>query len=459
MKKMPLLVSMFLVVFAITNGYAQTKDPISTTLTIYQQNLGVVHQQYEMNIARGQSQISISDIPQSLIPSSVKLDIDGSVLEQNFVNHVTNLGEVLKKNFIGKNIRLISKTGQVIEGTLASIDGSHVIIKRQQGDFMIVPDLLSYNISVEPFPLKSAKYPQLNWVIDSQKKGNQKVGLTYQTHGLNWKAEYTAVLDGKEEQMDLNAWANLSNSTGYEYKNSHIKLVAGDLNLNSGGAIHESMYARAKSDIAVQAPNAMSQRTFSDYHVYDLDRVVDLGINAKKQIRLFKEKTFPIKKEYVFNDRMMGGAGKGKIAINVRLTFENSKSNGLGIPLPSGTFNIYKKDGNNLVLLGQDAISSTPENEKVTLNVGRAFDVEGTQKLAEVRKISDRMNEQDFEITLRNHKDTPIVVTVNRYLNNNSTIIKTSQRYEKVSANLVRFMVSVPKDGSAKLTYTIRNQY
>ncbi len=161
MKKMPLLVSIFLVVFAITNGYAQTKNPISTTLTIYQQNLGVVHQQYEMNIARGQSQISISDIPQSLIPSSVKLDIAGSVLEQNFVNHVTNLGEVLKKNFIGKNIRLISKTGQVIEGTLASIDGSHVIIKRQQGDFMIIPDLWSYNISVEPFPLKSAKYPRI----------------------------------------------------------------------------------------------------------------------------------------------------------------------------------------------------------------------------------------------------------------------------------------------------------
>lgn len=460
MKKMSLLVSILIAVFAINSVYAQSKEPISTTLTIYQQNLGVVHQQFEMNIARGQSHISLSDIPRNLIPSSVKLDIDADVLEQDFKSQNTNIVDVFRKHFIHKNIRLISKTGQVIEGILESVDGGRAVIKRTQGDYMIIPSLWSYNISVESLPEKQVLYPELSWLIDSQKRSRQKVGLTYQTHGLDWNADYTLVLNNDEDKADLNSWANLSNNTGHSYKNVHLKLVAGTLNLNNARLMHESMYARAKSDrMAVQPSNSMSQRGFSDYHIYDLKRDINLGMNVRKQIRLFQERTFPVKKKYIFDDHMMGGSGEGKIAINVQLTFENSESNGLGIPLPSGNFNIYKKDGKNLVLLGQDAITSASKNEKVVLNVGRAFDVEGTQKLAEVRKISDRMNEQDFEINLRNHKDSPVTVTVNRYLNSNATIIRTSMRYEKVSANLVRFEVSVPKNGEARLTYTIRNQY
>lgn len=459
MKKWTSLVLLFLIIWGgATNGYSQSKEPGGTTLTIYHQNIGVVHQQFQMNLAKGLTHIHLSAIPFNLIPSSVILDFDGDVLEQSFENKTVNLGDILKDKYLEKHIRLISKTGSVIEGTLESMNGSQVVLKRTQGDYMIVPDIWSYNISVDHFPVDSVKSPVMTWLVDSHKKGNQVVNLTYQTHGLSWNAEYIGVLNNDENEMKLDAWANLSNHTGHDYQKVHIKLVAGEINVNSNPAFQK--FDRAKNAVmAAQAPGSLAERSFADYHIYDLERNVSLDNNESKQIRLFEEKTFPVKKIYICNDHMMGGSGTNKIPVNVQLKFTNAEKEGLGIPLPAGTFNMYRKDGNNLVLLGKDAITSTAEGEKVTLHVGRAFDVDGTEKLADVRKISDRMSEQDFTLSLRNHKDRSILVEVNRYLNSNSIIIKTSSRYEKISANLVRFMINVPAKGNAKLSYTIRSQY
>lgn len=442
-----------------SSAMAQEMKPKQTSITIYNQNLGIVHQVYRMDIARGASKINITDVPGNLIPSSVNLDLNGEVLEQNFENNSFNTSEAIKKFFLKKHIRLISKTGNVIDGILEAINGSRAIIKRQQGDFILVPDLWSYNIAMDKLPAGFVKQSSLNWLVESRKKGLQDVSLTYQTHGLNWQANYVSVLNDQETKMKLNAWANLSNHTGQNYRDVSVKLIAGTLNLNQPRPVFERMALQAKPKNN-SASDHLSQRSFADYHMYSLNRKVDLSGNSNKEVRLFEEKTVNVTKKYVLEDHFYGSAGhREKANITVQLSLHNTKENNLGLPLPVGQINIYKKENNNLILLGQDHIKPTPENAEITLNLGQAFDIQAEEVVKSYRKISDRMNEQDYVLTINNQKNEAFDVEVKRLINQNSQIKNASLPYKKVSATEYLFKVPVPKKGKATLKYTIQNRY
>ena len=55
----------------------------------------------------------------------------------------------------------------------------------------------------------------------------------------------------------------------------------------------------------------------------------------------------------------------------------NSKTNGLGIPLPKGTIRVFKTDkaDNSLEFIGEDSINHTPKDQKITTTTGNAFDI------------------------------------------------------------------------------------
>ena len=61
----------------------------------------------------------------------------------------------------------------------------------------------------------------------------------------------------------------------------------------------------------------------------------------------------------------------------------------------------------------------------------------------------------EYEITLRNHKDEAITVSVVENLFGDWTITQSSFKHEKESATRARFDVAVPAKGSAELTYTV----
>ena len=118
---------------------------------------------------------------------------------------------------------------------------------------------------------------------------------------------------------------------------------------------------------------------------------------------------------------------------------------------------VYKADGDgSLQLVGEDNIDHTPKDETIKIKMGDAFDVVAERKQTEWRKIAANVYEVGFEISLRNHKEEDVTVSVVEPIPGDWTMLQNSHHYEKVEAHTIRFDVPVKKDGEAKLSYRVR---
>ena len=316
----------------------------------------------------------------------------------------------------------------------------------------MLPNAGNYRFSVGSLPEGLITRPTLLWTVNAPKSGKQNVEISYQTAGMNWHAEYVALLNNDDSKIDLNCWVSIENNSGATYKNANLKLVAGDLNLvnNTPRPTYEmQLMQKGKT-----ASDQFKERGFFEYHIYDLQRPTTLSQNETKQISLFETHGIKIKKKYYYNSGYYYGNNPGKVA--VIMEFNNTKENGLGIPLPKGKIRIYKTDGEANEFVGEDLIDHTPNKEKIKLKIGNAFDVLAEESQTDHKKISDKVFEDSYEITLKNRKQENITVEVERNLGLNWEILNSSIKYIKKNAQTIIFHVPVNKDSETKLKYTVR---
>jgi hypothetical protein len=149
-----------------------------------------------------------------------------------------------------------------------------------------------------------------------------------------------------------------------------------------------------------------------------------------------------------------------KDAVKVYYKFKNEEKAGLGMPLPAGNVRVYQKDSKGGILFaGEDRIGHTPKDEAVTIHIGNAFDVVAERKQTDYKSISNRVWEMEFEITLRNHKDGPIVVQVNEPIGGDWEMLSSTHKYLKTEAWAAQFSVPVEKNGTSVLRYRIRAKW
>jgi hypothetical protein len=185
-----------------------------------------------------------------------------------------------------------------------------------------------------------------------------------------------------------------------------------------------------------------------------LQRRTTLADRETKQISLFEPAAVrAVEKRYTFDAARLGP----KVAVS--LEFKNSKASGLGLPLPAGKVRIYKedKDGSQ-EFAGEDAVDHKPVDETVRLSVGRAFDVVAERKQTAMRRLSDRVLETGFEISVRNRKSEPVTVVVVERPSGDWEITERSHEFIKKDAFTVEFPVRVPAGQEVKVTYTLRTR-
>jgi len=147
---------------------------------------------------------------------------------------------------------------------------------------------------------------------------------------------------------------------------------------------------------------------------------------------------------------------KNEKKINVKLEFENSEKNGLGLPIPAGKVRVYKSDEDqSQIFVGEDQIDHTPKDEKIRLYVGDAFDVVGERKQTSNKQLGDRAREETWEIKLRNHKKEDIEVLVTEHLWGDWEIRESSHAYNKKDARTIEFVIPVKKDAETVVKYTV----
>ncbi len=448
-----------LIIFMLVMAYSGIlyAGESKTFLTIYNDDLALVKQVREVSIPKGNTTIKFVDVASAIDPTSVHFKSltapeDVVILEQNYQYDLVTVAKLLEK-YVDNQVTITTKESGVYSGLLLSAQNGDAILRQDAGGVIVLKANTIYTVSFPSLPEGLITRPTLVWMLENNAKKDQKVEVTYLTSKIKWHAEYVALVDQKDENLELSGWVSIDNRSGATYKNAKLKLVAGDVNRVKP----KRQMMEARSDMVYKMAAAAPQfkeKAFFEYHLYTLQRPATVKDREIKQVSLFPTASTRVKKIYTFN-----GARYGK-KVSVNIEFRNSKDAGLGMPLPQGIIRVYKKDSDkSLEFIGEDQIDHTPKDEKVRLYLGNAFDIVGERVKKDTKKISGRAKKEAYSIKIRNHKKEPVVVTVVESFYGDWEIIKSSHKHRKKDASTAEFDLLIPKYGETELTFTVLLQW
>jgi hypothetical protein len=444
-----------------------TNEP-GVGLTIYNDNFAVVREARKMKFEKGQNTVRFTDVASAIDPTSVKfncLSAPGavSVLEQNYEYDLVNTDSLLKR-YIDKNITLMLKgsgadVGKEAKGVLMASIGGDLIIKGDDGQLHIVGKAGVEEVSLKEAPEDLVTKPTLVWLTSAQKSGEQLCEVTYTTEQINWKADYTAVLNGDDTALDFSGWVTIDNQCGAGFKDATLKLIAGDVRRIQPEVPRMAMREMALN--AAKAPGGFEEKAFMEYHMYTLGRKSTINNNQVKQIEFIEPAmSVPAKKIFVYDrgSRWFFEDSQGKGKVKVKIEFENKKENKLGIALPKGKIRVFKSDpaDESLQFVGEDEIDHTPKDEKLSLYIGDAFDIVVEHTLID-SKHDRRMARETHKVELRNRKEQPATIFIDEHIPAwvNWTIDPATHKYTKKDANTARFEVNVEANATVTVQYTV----
>jgi hypothetical protein len=335
---------------------------------------------------------------------------------------------------------------------LLSYSDENLTLKEPEGAIRIVRLNEVRDMYFPSLPEGLITKPTLVWLLDSQVSGKRKAEVSYLTSGINWHAEYVAVVDQLDENLELAGWVSIDNRSGATYQDAKIKLIAGEVHRVREGIPLPRLGKGEMMELATGAPQ-FEEKPFFEYHLYTLLRPSTIKDNEIKQVSLFPTTNVKIKKIFTYD-----GAKEEK-NVKVEVEFKNSQAEGLGMPLPKGKIRVYKADvDKSLEFVGEDLIDHTPKDEKVRVFLGNAFDIVGERKRTDFKQISKDVTEESYEIKLRNHKEEAVEVVVVEHLYYYTTweIIESNFKYEKKDANTIEFKIPLQKDEEKIINYTVR---
>jgi hypothetical protein len=445
-------------------------------LTVYNKGTALVRDRRQFRLEDGFNQISFRDVAAQIDPTSVLFksltDPEGTiVLEQNYEFDLVGAAALLEK-YLDEEIVVVTEDGTTYEGTLLS-GRNDIILQGSDGSVTVVKLDTVQEFSFPELPDGLITKPTLVWQLVAEKAGTQDVEITYLSGGLSWQADYVLLLTAEENAIDLDGWVTLQNTSGTTFRDAQLKLIAGDLQREPGvgGAVDEIFF---EAERLASAP--VEEREFFEYHLYEVPRLVTVRDNESKQIEFVTGVDVPAEKFFVYDgaacygnpwychfygypqtDPSYGIATNTKVMVMLEFDTELVEAD-----LPRGRVRVYQEDIDGAALLiGEDTIDHTPEGESVRLYVGDAFDIVGERIQTDFRRPSTKRLEEDFEITLRNHKDEAVEVRVVEHLFRWSEwrILSANADYTKMDSSTIEFRVTVPADGERTIRYSVRYQW
>src|SRR5580698_8510187 len=447
-------------------------DQTDLNVTVYNSNIALVRDVRNLTLPSGTFRLKFMDIAATVNPATVHFrslnepDKLG-VIEQNYEYDLLEPAKLLHK-YVGKEVTLVrsyqdsgTTKHEEIKATLLSDNNGQVwkigndIVTGGYAESYRFPDI----------PANLYDRPTLLMSLENSGARKQQIETSYLANSLSWNSDYVLTVGRDDKAADLDGWVTLTNNSGTAFHNARLQLVAGDLNRLPVNGRNEMMDARVMAK-AAPAPAQFQQESFSEYHLYTLGRRTSVEDKETKQISLLEGTGVPVEKIFVVNGqnfyyRSAQAPGQPqKDPVMVYYKFKNEEKAGIGMPLPEGNVRVYQKHSKGgILVVAEDRIDHTPKDENVTIHIGNAFDVIAERKQTDFKKIANNVYEMEFEITLRNHKDTPITVEANEPIGGNWEMLSSSYKFTKTAAFAAQFQVPVDKNGTSVLKYRVRVTY
>lgn len=444
----------FLSIVLVVARFSQAQNAVAITVT--NSDLGLIKETRLLELEEGVQLFNLEDIPSQIDPTSVLIESKGNsfnVFEQNYEYDLIDVDKVLTKS-IDQEITIIHPDQGTISGRLLSASSENIILLDHQDNLQIIPRNAEQKIYLKDYTKKKSTFitkPTLMWKIKSEKAGQFESQISYLSRGLDWEADYVGRLNENDTEIAIACWVTIHNRSGKSFQKARLKLMAGDLNVLQKRA--KSAAIREEVMLAM-AEEAFEEKPFFEYHLYTLQRTTDLNNNQVKQIQLFPETKSPTTKTYRVDSY-------SETEVKVFVSIQNSKEQNLGFPLPAGTIRIYKSDGQDLEFVGENEIKHTAKDEKLDIEVGKAFDIVAERKIISTQRPTKRSQQQIIEYSIRNHKKENIEVEVVERLGSyqqNELISSNFKPLEK-RADYFKFKVPVKSTEETILTFEYRTTW
>lgn len=492
-------------------GHAAAAGPAreSVELTIYNNDLGLVKEVRTLDLKKGLNEVRLEDVAALLDATSVTLvplerKAGAYVQEQNFEYDLASDAKLLFR-YINKPITVLTSEGKVHEGALIagvtqkvhySYEYDPLIqrnvrrkaLKYSYGNLVLAKDggegpitiIQSRDnireIQLPALPAGLVTKPTLMWEVVAQKAGMQKCLLKYLTKGMEWRADYSLLLNDDDTRANVNAWVTLDNRSGMSFEKARVKLMAGDVATEDQDARRHGY--RTRGYVYGRQPGAgpsQDTRQVFEYHLYGIEHATTVKNNQTKQVKLLNAEQVPVTKFYVYDGvrfqrynpwqwynyrerREFGTETNKKVMVFVE--FVNTSKHGLGSALPRGKVRLFKQDKDRSVqFIGEDMVDHRPANELVRVRVGEAFDLVGERKQTEFKKITPCIYDESFEIAVRNQKkegEVEVRVVEHLYRWYSWAVREKSHDFTKTDAQTIEFRVRIPAGGEEKITYRVR---
>ncbi len=456
---------------AVPDQSTSLNDQTDLNVTVYNSNIALVRDVRNLMLPGGTFRLKFMDIAATVNAATVHFrsltDPEKlGVIEQNYEYDLLEPAKLLHK-YVGKEVTLV-RTYQE-NGTTKHEEIKATLLSDNNGPVWkigndIVTGMFAESYRFPEVPANLYDRPTLLMSLENSGPRKQQIEASYLANNLSWNADYVLTVARDDKNADLDGWVTVVNNSGTAFRNAHLQLVAGELNRVQPPA---PMAPVAMDMVAGKArAQQFQQEAFSEYHLYTLGRKTSVGDKETKQISLLQGSGVPVEKIFVVNGQsyyyrnQQAPGAPLKDPVMVYYKFKNEEKNGLGIPLPSGNVRVYQKDSKGGILFaGEDRINHTPKDEEIDIHIGNAFDVVAEHKQTDYKHVDTHTWEFEYEVTLRNHKDAPVVVQVNEPIGGEWEMLSSTYKYMKTAAFAAQFNVPVAKDGTSVLRYRVRAKW
>ncbi len=420
-------------------------------VTVYSRDLGFVREARTLELRGARDTLRLPDVGEQMDFSSVRLvPAGGARVTRLAYRFDAASGDGLIERARGSRVRVASRPDRVSEGTLIAADGSWLVVRADDGGVSTVARGVVEEVRLAKLPEDMLLRPTLEAVLEGGRKGRLEVELSYLTGGLSWNAEHTLVRTGEAGGV-WSAAVTVENTTGREFRDAALKLVAGEPRREV--ALPPPITARVQTFLgAAQEKADLSEESFADYHLYSLERPATLRGRESQMLTMLEPRAVKVAPRYLYR-----GGARGVAA---QLVVENTAASGLGVPLPGGRVRVYEGDAaGSLQFTGELRIPHTAEGEKVTLEVGTAFDLVAERREIYHRRITEREREYQVEVKLRNRKRSDVTILVEEPVAGDHEVVQSSHPAVRKDANTLQFTLPVAAGKETVLSYTLRVRY
>jgi hypothetical protein len=436
---------------------AEAERGEGVSLTVYNHNFVVVKERRLMDLKKGRSLVRFRDVAATIEPDTVQFsplrrpDL-ARVVEQNYEFDLVNADKLLDR-YIDRDIGVVTQDGELLKGTLLSFDPNQLVLKTANGVDLLPRTGNVKDVQFSALPGGLLTRPTLVWRLDAKEDGKELVKVAYRARAMTWRVDYRARVNQAGDRMDLGGWVTVTNNTGTTFKDAQVKLLAGDVNLVVEQPGMAGAWGGPTGGVAPLSKAQFTEKSFADYHLYELGRPATLKSAETKQIELLDVSNIPVERAYAFR------SGEAKVAVVLRFKNAEAVAQGLGVPLPKGPIRVFQRDGDgDLELAGTDAIDHTPKDETLNVRLGYALEIVGERKQLAQRN-GPNWREEDWEVKLRNH--TPEAVTVEAVeaiagSSANWAMLKESRAHRVRDVNTLVYTVALKPNSEETVTYSIR---